>query len=63
GFGLETARVVNDYWQDGLVFYRGLSTEVSSRVAAGTGMHMVIWDQPELVVEEVLDVISHPPGG
>ncbi|HJR88432.1 MAG TPA: hypothetical protein VJ930_12335, partial [Acidimicrobiia bacterium] len=46
GFGLETARVVNDYWQDGLVFYRGLSTEVSSRVAAGTGMHMVIWDQP-----------------
>ena len=63
GFGLQTARVVNDYWQDGLVFYRGLSTEVSSRVAAGTGMHMVIWDQPELVVEEVLDVISHPPGG
>lgn len=63
GFGLETARAVNDYWQDGLVFYRGLSTEVSSRVAAGTGMHMVIWDQPELVVEEVLDVISHPPGG
>lgn len=57
GFGLETARAVNDYWQDGLVFYRGLSTEVSSRVAAGTGMHMVIWDHPELVVEEVLDVI------
>lgn len=57
GFGLETARAVNDYWQHGLVFYRGLSTEVSSRVAAGTGMHMVIWDHPELVVEEVLDVI------
>jgi hypothetical protein len=58
GFGLETARVVNDYWQDGLAFYRGLSTDVSSRVAAGTGMHMVIWDQPGLVVEEVLNVIS-----
>jgi sugar lactone lactonase YvrE len=58
GFGLEKARVVNDYWQDGLAFYRGLSTDVSSRVAAGTGMHMVIWDQPGLVVEEVLNVIS-----
>jgi hypothetical protein len=31
---------------------------VSSRVAAGTGMQMVIWDQPGLVVEEVLNVIS-----
>ena len=54
GFGRETAHAVNNYWQDGLAFYRGLSTEVSSRVAAGTGMHLVIWEQPDLVVEEVL---------
>lgn len=58
GFGPEKARAINDYWQDGLAFYRGLSTDVSSRVAAGTGMHMVIWDQPGLVVEEVLNVVS-----
>jgi hypothetical protein len=57
GFGQERAEAISTYWQDGLAFYRGLSTEVSSRVAAGTGLHMVIWDQPDLVVEEVLDII------
>jgi hypothetical protein len=57
GFGQQIAEAINTYWQDGLAFYRGLSTEMSTRVAAGTGFHMVIWDQPDLVVEEVLNII------
>jgi hypothetical protein len=61
-FGPDTARSISGYWENGLAFYRGLSTEVRSRVAAGTGMHMVIWDQPYLVVEEVLNVMSRAGG-
>ncbi|MGH8959106.1 MAG: hypothetical protein ACRDVK_10600 [Acidimicrobiia bacterium] len=62
GFGPERAQAINTNWQNGLAFYRGLSTEVSSLVAAGTGLHMVIWDQPDLVVEEVLDLIRRAGG-
>ena len=60
GFGNATARAISAYWQEGLAFYRGLSTEVRSRVAAGTGLHMLIWDQPDLIIEEVLEVIRAP---
>jgi hypothetical protein len=57
GFGQERAEAINSYWQDGLEFYRSLSTKVSTRVAAGTGFHMAIWDHPDLVVEEVIKVM------
>lgn len=53
----ETAETLNDAWQHGLAFYAGLSTESRSVVANDTGMHMVIWDQPDLVIAEILDVI------
>jgi pimeloyl-ACP methyl ester carboxylesterase len=60
----ETAETLNDAWQHGLAFYASLSTESRSVVAKDTGMHMVIWDQPDLVIAEILDVIragTHDP--
>jgi pimeloyl-ACP methyl ester carboxylesterase len=57
-YGEETATALNDAWQEGLDFYSGLSTDSQTVVADGTGMHMVIWDQPDLVVEEILGVIG-----
>jgi pimeloyl-ACP methyl ester carboxylesterase len=56
-YGKETAQVLNDAWQSGLTFYAGLSTDSRSMVARDTGMHMVIWDRPDLVIAEILDVI------
>jgi hypothetical protein len=58
GFGAESARDIDSYWRDGLDFYSRLSTNVTSVVAEGTGMHMVIWDRPDLVVGAVLDVVD-----
>jgi hypothetical protein len=56
GAGPEVAETVNVYWQEGLAFYQGLSTTSRSVVADGTGMHAVVWDQPDLVIEQILDV-------
>ena len=57
-YGADTANALNDAWQEGLAFYGGLSTDTRSMVAEDTGMHMVIWDLPDLVVEEILGVID-----
>jgi pimeloyl-ACP methyl ester carboxylesterase len=57
-YGADTANALNDAWQQGLEFYAGLSTDSQSIVAEGTGMYMVIWDLPDLVVAEILGVIS-----
>jgi hypothetical protein len=58
GQGQERAETLNNAWEAGLAFYAGLSTESSSVVADGSGLHMVVWDQPDLVVERVLDVLG-----
>jgi hypothetical protein len=58
GLGEEKARAINAYWQDGLALFRRLSVDSISVVAEGTGMHMVTWDRPDLVVGAVLDVID-----
>ncbi|MDP9494804.1 MAG: hypothetical protein M3P87_06135, partial [Actinomycetota bacterium] len=55
-FGRETAETLNNAWQDGLAFYAGLSTDTRSVIADGTGIHMIVWNQPDLVVEEILNV-------
>ena len=58
GFGKAQAEAINDFWQDGLAFYSGLSTDVVSVVADGTGMHLVVWDRPDLVTGAVLEVLT-----
>jgi hypothetical protein len=63
GEGRERAESLNGAWEDGLAFYAGLSTDSRSVVADGTGQHMVVWNQPDLVVEEVLDVLSRADTG
>jgi hypothetical protein len=47
---------VNEFWQDGLDFYRGLSSSTRPVVADGTGMEAVVWDQADLVIDQILDV-------
>jgi hypothetical protein len=47
---------VNEYWQEGLAFYRTLSSSTHSVIANDTGMDAVIWDQPDLLVQQILDV-------
>jgi pimeloyl-ACP methyl ester carboxylesterase len=54
--GGEAAEAVNQYWQDGLAFYSGLSSDARSLVADDSGLDMIIWDQPDLVVEQVLEL-------
>jgi streptogramin lyase len=62
-FGLEKAEAISSYWQQGLDFYAGLSTRTRRAVADGTGMHMILWDRPNLVVEETLGVLEQASSG
>jgi len=55
--GGEAAESVDSYWQDGLAFYEGLSSSSRSVVADGAGLDMVVWDQPDLVIEQVLELL------
>ena len=57
GFGREPAEAVNTYWQDGLAGYEGLSSSSRSVIANGSGLDMVIWDHPDLVIEQILDLL------
>ncbi len=56
GGGSEAAEA-DAYWQDGLAFYAELSTDSRSVIANGSGLDMVIWDQPDLVIEQILDLL------
>jgi sugar lactone lactonase YvrE len=56
GAGPEAAEAVNEFWQEGLDFYEGLSSSTRSVIADGTGMDAVVWDQSNLVIEQVLDI-------
>ena len=58
GEGRESALIANDFWQAGLAFYAGLSTDSRSVVAKNTGFDGIIWFQPDLVVDEVLHVLG-----
>ncbi|HSL26345.1 MAG TPA: hypothetical protein VLA54_08705, partial [Acidimicrobiia bacterium] len=61
-FGAESGRAINAYWQDSLEFYAGLSTDSRTVVAPRTGLEMIVWDRPDLVVEEVLGVLGLASG-
>lgn len=54
--GRDQADLLNDYWQDGLQSYARLSTQNRTVLAPGTGFYMVIWDRPELVVDEIVNL-------
>lgn len=57
-FGDDAAQKINDSWQEGLAFYVGLSTDSRSVTAADSAMEMVIWNRPELIVEEVAHLLE-----
>jgi hypothetical protein len=42
GFGNTAAHAINDFWQQGLAFYSGLSTDSRRLIADGTGLEMII---------------------
>jgi pimeloyl-ACP methyl ester carboxylesterase len=54
----EASEQVNDFWQEGLAFYTSLSSDTRSVVATGTGLDMVIWAEPDLVIEEIISVLG-----
>ncbi|MDH4118693.1 MAG: hypothetical protein OEW30_15010, partial [Acidimicrobiia bacterium] len=58
GFGDEKAHAINTFWQQGLEFYSGLAPGSVAVVAEGTGMNMVVWDRPDLVVNAVTDILA-----
>jgi len=62
-FGSEPALRINDYWEKGLAFYAGLSIDSRSVTATGSGMERVIWDRPDLIVEEVSNVLKRMGSG
>ena len=57
GVGPEAAEAANAYWQEGLAFYAALSTDSRSVIANGSGLDMVIWDHPDLVIGQILDLL------
>ncbi|MEX2624065.1 MAG: hypothetical protein WD651_10080 [Acidimicrobiia bacterium] len=57
-FGSEAARKLDDFWQEGLAFYASLSTDSRTVTATATGTGRVIWDRPDLIVEEVTNVLN-----
>lgn len=56
--GEDNARSINDYWQDGLAFYGGLSSDSRAMTALGTGSSGIIWSHPEIVVRQVLGLLD-----
>jgi hypothetical protein len=57
-WGEASAQAINDYWQQGLDFYAGLSTDSRRLLADETGMEMIIWERPDLIVGAVLEVLE-----
>jgi sugar lactone lactonase YvrE len=56
GVSEEVARRLNDAWQAGLAFYAGLSADSTTVTAAGSAFDLILWEQPELVTDWVLQV-------
>lgn len=57
-FGESTSETINQFWQDGLAFYAGLSTDSQRVTAPDTGLEMLIWDHPQLVINEISKVLG-----
>jgi hypothetical protein len=57
-FGEAPAQAINDYWEQGMAFYAGLSTDSRRILADGTGLEMIIWERPDLIVDAVIEVLE-----
>jgi len=55
-FGIETAEAEDLYWQQGLDFYSSLSTDAKIVTATDTAFERIIWDSPELILNEVISI-------
>lgn len=55
--GDDKAKKVSDLWQDGLDFYARLSTNSRTVSAEGGGMEVIYWEHPEIIVEQVLELV------
>lgn len=60
--GEEIANQMNDFWQEGLAYYAGLSADSRTLVVPGTGLDRVIWDRRDIVVREVIDMLGRIDG-
>lgn len=58
GTGRENAAALDEYWQDGLGFYRSLSTNSSLVLATGSGLDAIVSTKPDLIVSAVLDLLA-----
>jgi sugar lactone lactonase YvrE len=56
--GEEAATAINDFWQSGLDFYEGLSTNATRTTTAGEADIYILWNDHQLVVDHILDVIA-----
>jgi hypothetical protein len=55
-YGIETAEAEDLYWQRGLDFYSSLSTDAKIVTATDTAFERIIWDSPELILNEVISI-------
>lgn len=53
----EIAESMNAFWQEGLDFYAGLSSDSRLVIADGSN-HVIIWNRPEVVVEAVISLLG-----
>ena len=57
-FGEASAQAINDYWEQGAAFYAGLSTDSRRILVDETGLDMIIWERPDLIVDAVFEVLG-----
>jgi hypothetical protein len=56
--GRDSAQKINEFWQEGLDSYEGLSTDAKSIIAKRSGLDRLIWDRPDLIVQAVTSVVE-----
>ena len=61
GFGETSAQAINSYWEQGLAFYAGLSTDSRRLLADEAGLDMIIWERPDLIVGGIFEVLEDTP--
>lgn len=52
-YGEETAQAASEYWEEGLDYYAGLSTESHRVTVSDTGFEGVLWFRPDLILKEI----------